>query len=82
VALIFIIIVVIAITIVYLAVGIALVSVWSRADPRLGLSPPSAGFFVLAWPIVAIAIILLVVLYSLGEIVMAVARVGERGGRP
>jgi hypothetical protein len=66
----------------YLAVGIALVSVWSRADPRLGLSPPSAGFFVLAWPIVAIAIIMLVVLYSLGEIVMAVARVRERGERP
>jgi hypothetical protein len=65
----------------YLAVGIALVVVWSRADPRLGLSPPSAGFFVLAWPIVATAIILLLVLYSLGEIVMAVARLGERGGR-
>lgn len=67
--------------IVYLAVGVALVAVWSRADPRLGLSPASAGFFVLAWPIVAAAIILLLVLYSLGEIVMAVARVGERWGR-
>jgi hypothetical protein len=81
VALIFIILVVIAITIVYLAVGVALVAIWSRADPRLGLSPASAGFFVVAWPIVAIAIILLVVLYSLGEIVMVVARVGERGER-
>jgi hypothetical protein len=80
--LIFTLLVVITITIAYLAVGVALVAVWSRADPRLGLSPPSAGFFVLAWPIVAIAIILLVVLYSLGEIVMAVARVGERGERP
>jgi hypothetical protein len=65
----------------YLAVGVALVAIWSRADPRLGLSPASAGFFVVAWPIVAIAIILLVVLYSLGEIVMVVARVGERGER-
>jgi hypothetical protein len=66
----------------YLAIGVTLVAIWSRADPQLGLKPASAGFFVLAWPIVAIAIILLVVLYSLGEIVMAVARVGERGGRP
>jgi hypothetical protein len=65
----------------YLAVGVTLVAIWSRADSRLGLSPPSAGFFVLAWPIVATAIILLLVLYSLGEIVMAVARVGERRGR-
>jgi hypothetical protein len=65
----------------YLAAGVALVAIWSRADPRLGLSPSSAGFFVLAWPIVATAIILLVVLYSLGEIVMVVARAGERGRR-
>jgi hypothetical protein len=79
--LIFIILVVIAIIIVYLAVGIALVSVWSRADPRLGLSPASAGFFVVVWPLIAIAIVLITVLYSLGEIVMVVARVGERRGR-
>jgi hypothetical protein len=65
----------------YLAIGVTLVAIWSRADSQLGLKPASAGFFVLAWPIVATAIILLVVLYSLGEIVMVVARVGERGRR-
>jgi hypothetical protein len=65
----------------YLAVGVALVAIWSRADPRLGLSPASAGFFVVVWPLIAIAIVLITVLYSLGEIVMVVARVGERRGR-
>jgi hypothetical protein len=65
----------------YLAVGIALVAVWSRADRRLGLNRAVAGFLVVVWPLALAAIVVLLVLFSLGEIVARVGRVGERGRR-
>jgi uncharacterized membrane protein len=52
---------------IYLTVGIALVSLWYRAVPRLDINSDQAGFFVILWPIVLVCVVMAMVVSLLGH---------------
>jgi cell division protein FtsX len=65
----------------YLIVGIALVTLWFRAAVRHGHNPDpdNMGFFVIFWPLMLTAVVVVLVVSGLGKIVARLGRTRARG---